>query len=82
MMLIICDKRDMKVVQQMQERNALKEELLMEMEYEEEWLETSGRTVFLVFGTSRASRFCQQISEELVLAGIYANNNQIFLSII
>lgn len=36
MMLIICDKRDMKVVQQMQERNALKEELLMEMEYEEE----------------------------------------------
>lgn len=42
----------------MQERNAvLKKELLMAMECEKELLETSGKNVFLVSGTSRASNF-------------------------
>lgn len=48
----------MRVVQQAQERNAvLKKELLMAMECEKELLETSGKNVFLVSGTSRASNF-------------------------
>lgn len=41
----------------MQERNAvLKKELLMEMKCKKDLLETSGKNVFLVSGTSRVSR--------------------------